>query len=259
MLCILFDYLVDVMLKFKLRTESFVDACYMVHQALLCSDLDRLSRYKLQLLGLTCLNIACKVNEIYSPEFRDFVYVCDRAYSSNEFIDMERRVLWQLKFDVQPTTHFFYAKTLSHLFLEPLSEQEPFLQDYICCCICVYSCIGWRHSPIHLALAVLQIARLTLSNGQSDLSNCEALWKAVDCQMQDIAPAIEQVLQYEPDPDTSLRAAKRFYQVKSRLKVSALPWIGTKTAPHAGSTTVDVVAANHESTTVQTTNGHNVP
>jgi hypothetical protein len=33
--------------------------------------------------------IACKYEEIYAPEVKDFVYVTDNAYTKEEVLDME--------------------------------------------------------------------------------------------------------------------------------------------------------------------------
>ncbi len=37
--------------------------------------------------------IACKYQEIYSPELKDFVYVCDQAYSKDEILECEYHIL----------------------------------------------------------------------------------------------------------------------------------------------------------------------
>ena len=43
--------------------------------------------------------IASKVEEIYSPEINDFVYITDNAYSSAEIREMELRMLRTLGFN----------------------------------------------------------------------------------------------------------------------------------------------------------------
>ena len=35
----------------------------------------------MQLIGITSLMIACKVEEIMTPEVDDYVYICDNAYT----------------------------------------------------------------------------------------------------------------------------------------------------------------------------------
>jgi len=50
-------------------------------------------RNKLQLVGVASLFIASKFEEIYAPELKDFVYVCDNAYTKEEILDMESKIL----------------------------------------------------------------------------------------------------------------------------------------------------------------------
>lgn len=50
-------------------------------------------RSKLQLVGVSSLFIACKYEEIYAPELKDFVYVCDHAYAKEEILEMESKIL----------------------------------------------------------------------------------------------------------------------------------------------------------------------
>ena len=56
-------------------------------------------REKLQLVGVTAMFIASKVEEIFSPEINDFVYITDNAYTSAEIREMELRMLRTLGFD----------------------------------------------------------------------------------------------------------------------------------------------------------------
>lgn len=46
----------------------------------------RVTKNKLQLVGVTALFIASKYEEIYPPELKDFVYITDNAYSKTEVI-----------------------------------------------------------------------------------------------------------------------------------------------------------------------------
>ena len=54
--------------------------------------------------------IACKYEEIYPPIVKDFVYITDNAYSKEEILTMERKMLSTLEFNIQITS--------SHRFLE---------------------------------------------------------------------------------------------------------------------------------------------
>ena len=44
--------------------------------------------------------VATKYEEIYAPEVRDFVYITDNAYTSDEILEMEYRILKALDFDM---------------------------------------------------------------------------------------------------------------------------------------------------------------
>jgi hypothetical protein len=78
---ILVDWLVEVHLKFKLVPETLYLTIHLVDRYLQIKDV---SRPKLQLVGVTSLLIASKYEEIYPPELRDLVHICDRAYTRTE-------------------------------------------------------------------------------------------------------------------------------------------------------------------------------
>jgi len=78
---ILVDWLVEVHLKFKLVPETLYLTVNIIDRYLAKTEV---TRPKLQLVGVTALLIASKYEEIYPPELRDLVYICDRAYSKNE-------------------------------------------------------------------------------------------------------------------------------------------------------------------------------
>ena len=78
---ILVDWLVEVHLKFKLVPETLYLTVNIIDRYL---ERKEVSRPKLQLIGVTSLLIASKYEEIYPPELRDLVYICDRAYTRSE-------------------------------------------------------------------------------------------------------------------------------------------------------------------------------
>lgn len=96
---ILIDWLRDVTVKFKLRLDTFFLTVNLIDRYL---GIRIIKRDKFQLLGLSALFIACKYEEIYYPEIRDFVYICDKAFSKNQILDMELEILVALNFEVIP-------------------------------------------------------------------------------------------------------------------------------------------------------------
>lgn len=58
------------------------------------------------MVGVTAMLIACKYEEIYPPIVKDFVYITDNAYSKEEILAMERKMLTILDFNIQITSSF---------------------------------------------------------------------------------------------------------------------------------------------------------
>jgi len=50
-------------------------------------------RARLQLIGLTALIIATKMEEVYLPRIKDFAMTAENYYTCEEIVDMERTML----------------------------------------------------------------------------------------------------------------------------------------------------------------------
>lgn len=97
MRAILIDWLVDVNVKFRLVPETMFLTVNLIDRYL---SKVKVSRNKLQLVGVSSLLMACKYEEIYPPSLKEFVAICDRAYTSNEILDMEASILLTLNFEL---------------------------------------------------------------------------------------------------------------------------------------------------------------
>lgn len=108
---ILVDWLVEVHYKFRLQPPTLWRCVNLLDRYL---EKEPLLRKKLQLLGVTCLFIACKFEEIYPPEVRDCVYITDNAYTRAELLTMERSVLTVLGYQLcVPTGYNFLTRYLN--------------------------------------------------------------------------------------------------------------------------------------------------
>jgi len=102
---ILVDWLVEVHLKFKLVPETLYLTVNLIDRYL---EREEVSRPKLQLVGVTSLLIASKYEEIYPPELRDLVYICDRAYTRSDVSTMLSRsstFFFTIRFTLLPYAH----------------------------------------------------------------------------------------------------------------------------------------------------------
>ncbi|KAJ4837463.1 hypothetical protein Tsubulata_013173 [Turnera subulata] len=102
---ILVDWLVEVTEEYRFCPDTLY---------LSVSYLDRFlssqawSRNKLQLLGVTCLLIASKYEEISPLRVEDCCYITDNTYTMEEIMDMEKDVLKFLNYEISaPTTKTF--------------------------------------------------------------------------------------------------------------------------------------------------------
>ena len=77
MRAILIDWLVEVHLKFKGLPQTQFQTVNIIDRFLMQRHI---SRKKLQLQGISAMQIACKFEEIYPPEISDFVYITDNVY-----------------------------------------------------------------------------------------------------------------------------------------------------------------------------------
>ena len=100
---ILIDWLVEVHHKFKLAEETLFLTVNIIDRYL---EKTQITREKLQLLGVGSMLVACKYEEIYPPEIKDFVFITDSAYTAEEVIDMENKVLRCLEFNVTTPSAF---------------------------------------------------------------------------------------------------------------------------------------------------------
>jgi len=78
MRAILMDWIVDVHLRFKLLPETLYLSVNIIDRYL---AQQLIQREFLQLVGITALLIASKIEEIYPPRLKDFVEITDNTYT----------------------------------------------------------------------------------------------------------------------------------------------------------------------------------
>lgn len=105
MRAILIDWLVDVNVKFKLVPEVLFMTVNLIDRYL---SIKQVARVKLQLVGVSALLIACKYEEIYPPALKEFVTICDRAYTAQEILICEADMLGTLDFKLTHTSALRY-------------------------------------------------------------------------------------------------------------------------------------------------------
>ncbi|XP_019850867.1 PREDICTED: G2/mitotic-specific cyclin-A-like, partial [Amphimedon queenslandica] len=133
MRCILVDWLVEVCDEFHLLPETLFAAVAYVDRYL--SQVS-VPRSKLQLVGVTCLYLSAKFEEIHPPEISEFAYITDDTYTKKQIVKMEHEILNVLSYNlVQPTSVTFlsyYLKLQHNSISSILKERVEHLSMYLC-------------------------------------------------------------------------------------------------------------------------------
>ena len=126
MRAILIDWVIEVHYKFKLLTETLFLTVNLIDRFLIGKKIER---KKFQLIGISAMLIACKYEEIYSPELRDFVYISNKTFDAEEILKMEIEMLSLLKYEICfPSVNRYYE---IFCILFNFSEKEITLGKYL--------------------------------------------------------------------------------------------------------------------------------
>ncbi|XP_020810625.1 G1/S-specific cyclin-E [Drosophila serrata] len=102
MRAILLDWLIEVCEVYKLHRETFYLAVDYLDRYLHVAH--KVQKTHLQLIGITCLFVAAKVEEIYPPKIGEFAYVTDGACTEQDILNHEKILLQALDWDISPIT-----------------------------------------------------------------------------------------------------------------------------------------------------------
>nr|CAB3462048.1 unnamed protein product [Digitaria exilis] len=138
MRAILIDWLVEVAEEYHLVPDTLYLTVNYIDRYL---SGNKIGRQRLQLLGVACMLIAAKHEEICAPQAEEFCYITDNSYFRDEVLEMEAAVLKCLNFQ---TRDFFTLRehVMSVTYGRPQQRQTP---------------------PPHASPSVALAARLSLS------------------------------------------------------------------------------------------------
>merc|ERR1719285_1597083 len=103
MRAILLDWLIEVCEVYKMHRETFYLAVDFFDRYLGVTA-DPVPKNRLQLIGVSCLFIGAKIEEIYPPKLQEFAYVTDGACTEEEILNMELMILKGLNWGLSPMT-----------------------------------------------------------------------------------------------------------------------------------------------------------
>lgn len=150
---ILINWLVEVHKKFKYVPETLYLCVNLIDRVLKNKEV---KRRNFQLLGVTCLFIASKYEEICHQGVDELAYICNSAYTEKEILDMENHILKALNYQITvPSANSFLAR-----FLEAARADEEIVQ--LSCHVLHETLRSYallRYLPSELAAASIYLAR----------------------------------------------------------------------------------------------------
>ncbi|XP_039798777.1 cyclin-A1-4-like isoform X5 [Panicum virgatum] len=139
MRAVLIDWLVEVTEEYRLVPETLYLTVNYIDRYL---SVKEINRNRLQLLGVACLLIAAKYEEICPPQVEELCYITDDSYTKEEVLQMEASVLNYLKFEMTVPTpkcflssYQFYGlsqRVETFFFMQDSTLHLEFLANYIC-------------------------------------------------------------------------------------------------------------------------------
>ncbi|RRT41913.1 hypothetical protein B296_00057448 [Ensete ventricosum] len=168
MRAILIDWLIEVHYKFELMDETLFLTVNIIDRFLASQSV---VRKKLQLVGVTAMFLACKYEEVSVPVVEDLILICDRAYTKEELLEMERLIINTLQFNMSVATPYVFMRR----FLKAAADSDKKLEllsfFIIELCLVEYKMLEFR--PSLLAAAAIYTAQCSLRGFRRWTKTCE--------------------------------------------------------------------------------------
>nr|GMC51598.1 cyclin-A1-4 isoform X2 [Ipomoea batatas] len=162
MRAILIDWLVEVAEEYRLVPDTLYLTVNYIDRYLSGNLMDR---QRLQLLGVACMMIASKYEEICAPQVEEFCYITDNTYFKEEVLQMESAVLNYLKFEMTAQTAKCFLRRFVRAtqgFNEASSLQLEHLASYLAeLSLLAYDMLCY--SPSLVAASAIFLARYILT------------------------------------------------------------------------------------------------
>jgi len=214
MRAILVDWLVDVHIRFKLLPETLFLTVNIIDRYL---EKEQISKDKLQLVGVTAALISSKYEEIYPPEVKDFVYITDNAYTKEDILKMEQKMLHTLDFNLNvPSSNRFLQRFAK---LWGSSKKTVFLAQYLLELSLVEAGM-LKYLPSIQASSALYVAHKLMNGLEKWGDKMAALTK---CNEKIMTPcAKDMVTMLQEVHKTTLQAVKKKFASTKFLEVSQI-------------------------------------
>ena len=170
MRAILVDWIIEVHYHFHFKRKTLFQTILLIDLYL---SFRIIQKSRLQLLGIACLLISVKANEVYYPKLEDFINITDNSYTKKQLLNMEMLVLQTLNFDfLFPTAEEFFS-ILSKIF--HFNKVQLHLGEYfIDSSLIDYNMLKYKASTIAISCTYIVMKYYNL-NVYKDLYLCKLI------------------------------------------------------------------------------------
>ena len=212
---ILLDWLIDVQLKFKLLPETLFLTINIIDRYL---SISKATKENLQLIGITSMLIACKYEEIYFPEIKDFIYMTDNTYSKDEVLKMEYDILKKLEFNITNPSSLRFLEIYNYYL--KLDNKIYYLVKYFL----ELSLLNYKQ--IKYSPSIISTSAIYLAKKQEVLFVENELWNVSGYKFEDIEECYKDLKEYIFQLNKSQYLAvkrkfssEKFYSVSKNFKI----------------------------------------
>ncbi|XP_068597932.1 G1/S-specific cyclin-E1 [Brachionichthys hirsutus] len=180
MRALLLDWLMEVSEVYKLHRETYHLAQDYLDRFMATQT--NVFKSTLQLIGITSLFIAAKVEEMYPPKVHQFAYVTDEACSEDEILSMEIIIMKELDWSLSPQTPVSWLNvymqvaflTQTDELLIPRYPQDTFthIAELLDLCMLDMRCLEFSNGVL-AASALFHFSSLELVENVSALNRVE--------------------------------------------------------------------------------------
>nr|CAD7429840.1 unnamed protein product [Timema monikensis] len=178
-------------------------------------------RKYLQLVGISALFVACKYEEICSPDVQDFVYISDSAYSKEQIFKMEQHMLMKLEFKLGRPVPLHFLRRFSRA-ADASSEQHAvakYLME-----LCLVECDMCHYAPSMIAAAALYLSLSIINNPCMEPVWTKNIQHYSRYNVGEVEPVAKKLAAVVKKLDNSkLMAVKKKYSHSKYAKVSLRP------------------------------------
>ncbi len=151
---ILVDWLIGVASEFRLRPETLYKTICILDRFLSLVEIDT---QKLQLVGISCLQLASKLEEIYGIENSECAWICDKACNVREIINMQFVIIESLNYKLYYPSAINFLRTYSKI-LELDTKTHTYARYILEATLQKYKFTQYKSSQLAAAACLLAIA-----------------------------------------------------------------------------------------------------